>query len=172
MSRQVGEASTNHLDNPSSIMSPRVGPLLDARAPQSPLGWSRRWGAVRAPALYHDVPRTMHVSYCVCACLTLATAVAPMVKLATKGLSSKSSSTATGVALRATPLAGISCRNNRMHGLTVKASAAAPSPVVAAAGGSAFVWKGAKIVPMLMSIAVGLVVQFLIPCPVGRASPK
>lgn len=92
-----------------------------------------------------------------------------------KGLSSKSSSTAngsTGLTLTTTgrqPLAGIARRNDRMAGMVVKAFAAAPSPVVAAAdgGGSGFVWKGAKIVPMLMSIAVGLVVHFIIPCPVG-----
>lgn len=58
---------------------------------------------------------------------------------------------------------------------TVKASAG--GSVVAAAdaaaaeppapSGSGFVWKGAKIVPALLSIAVGVAVKFLIPCPAG-----
>lgn len=45
------------------------------------------------------------------------------------------------------------------------ADAAAAEPP--APSGSGFVWKGAKIVPALLSIAVGVAVKFLIPCPAG-----
>lgn len=61
-------------------------------------------------------------------------------------------------------------------GLEVRASASNAAPVVLAGDVAAssdatapagFVWKGAKIVPALLSVALGLVVKFVIPCPVG-----
>ena len=61
-------------------------------------------------------------------------------------------------------------------GLEVRASASNAAPVVLAGDVAAssdatapagFVWKGAKIVPALLSVALGLVVKFVIPCPAG-----
>ena len=61
-------------------------------------------------------------------------------------------------------------------GLEVRASASNAAPVVLAGDVAAssdatapagFVWKGAKIVPSLLSVALGLVVKFVIPCPAG-----
>lgn len=44
------------------------------------------------------------------------------------------------------------------------ADAAAAEPPTSGGG---FVWKGAKIVPALLSVAVGVVVKFIVPCPAG-----
>ena len=61
-------------------------------------------------------------------------------------------------------------------GLEVRASASNAAPVVLAGDVAAasdatapagFVWKGAKIVPALLSVALGLIVKFVIPCPAG-----
>ena len=74
------------------------------------------------------------------------------------------------VALRASTTSMGMSLGRRAERMTTKASAA--PAVVAAADAAAepptsggFVWKGAKIIPALISIAVGLVVKFIVPCP-------